>query len=624
MSALLRASISSLGFFLGLFPYRWVSRGGALVGEAVYRVTGFRGTVIGENLEKALGLEGPAREEMVRKNFRHYGQAVVDFILACTWSKKTYLEKVQLHGRENLEQALQQGRGVYILSCHLGSWELAIGSLAASGIPLDVVVKRAQSDSVEDFFQWYRKRTGAGIFLETKTHQQILGSLRKNRCVGFILDQFMGPPIGLPVDFFGKPAGTAAALALLLERHPAPVIVGHAYRDDQGYPHTSFSSPLALPTGENRVKRLYARTQAFNDAIEKLVRRHPDQWLWLHRRWKPYRGQPRWKLAAVQALLVFVLAACGTFGESKTGIELPPDPKVNVPKFETADKDEPKSIEEQRTETEHAQSMGIVKATPKEKAKKKKIVKKAVKKKKINPYRVIPVDRIPFRVGEKMVLDLTWVALPAGKATLEVRPGPQFHGRDTFHLWGNVTSSRLVDAIYHVDNTVETFVDRLGLIPYRFLLHMVESKQLKETRVVFDHPKREAHYWSKRISERWGNEVVDKVDKITPAAKDMWGALYYARTLNFSKGKTYTFPVFEKGKNFDISLTALENEIVRTPVGIFQAWKLGVKIRLAQHLKQTGDIFLWISDDSSRFIVKFEGKIKIGSLKGTLVELKER
>jgi hypothetical protein len=358
----------------------------------------------------------------------------------------------------------------------------------------------------------------------------------------------------------------------------------------------------------DRATRLYRRTQWFNDVLESQIRAHPDQWIWLHRRWKSFRGSPRWvlKQAVAPLLLAFLFQACSGSKPTATptGIEIPPDPVISIPQFDTTD------------DTELSQ---VKVEPPKPKTSKKKVVPKTE-----ISLGIVPVDKVPFEVGERLVIELTWLALPAGKGVLEVRPGPSIKGRPTFHLWGNVLSSKMVDTIYHVDNTIESFIDQSGFIPYKFLLSMFETAQKKETRVVFDHPNSKAFYWSKRLSQRWGDQEVDKSDSIVPQSRDMFSALYYVRALNYELNKKQSFWIYENGQNLSVELTPVAKEVVNSGAGVFQCWKIKVDVKLNGVLRPTGDLYMWLSDDSKKYLVKFDAKIKIGSLLGRLVSIKER
>ncbi len=606
MFSIIKVTLLLFSLVLRLFPYRFLIFLGDIFGLIFYYIIRFRRLIVEENIKKAFSskLEPSKIRELARKNYCNYGRTLMDFLISISWTKKDYLSKVELIGVENLPKG--EG-GFYFLSCHLASWELAIGVTASLGIPLNVIVKRAKSDLVESFFKWYREKTGARILYESHSHYEIMKAISNGRAVGFIMDQFMGPPIGLPVNFFGHVAGTAAAFALFLERKNAPVIPVYCVRKADGKLATIYEKELDF--GElslDRDTRLYQRTQTINNSLEKIISSYPEQWLWLHRRWKPFIGKPRWQKACFTALFFFLLG-CASTGGSKTGIEIPHDPaSIEVPK-------------------EFIESKEVV--PPKLESVTKTNVIKPKKKKKITStkplFTKIPPQKIPFKVGEKMVIELTWLALPAGRAVLEVREGEVYKGRKTWHFWGNVLSSKIVDKIYHVDNTIESFVDFEGLIPYKFLLHMFETRQLKETKVVFDHLNGKAHYWSKRISKHWGDEKKDVIDDIKPLSQDIYSALYYTRTLDFELNKTISFFIYENSKNMEVKATPVSNELVNTKVGFFQAWKIDVELFLDNVLKQTGKSFLWLSDDSNKFIVKFEAEVKIGSLKGTLVELKE-
>ncbi len=605
---------------------------GSALGWIWFNVIRFRRDQVLVNLRLAFGEEKTESElrRIAARNFRHYGLTVMEVLQGLSWKQSDYAREVPVEGIENLRAALAKGRGVYGLNCHLGNWEWVIGSVMAQGIPGDVVVKHSKNPSVDAFLRWYRVNMGIGVFYESGTVGEINRSLSQGRLVGFILDQFMGPPIGLPVTFFGKQAGTAIGLALLTEKKAAPIVPMYSYRDDQDRLRTVVEPEIEMPAfSENRQDRFYEKTQLFNDVIERQVRKHPDQWLWLHRRWKAYRGEPRWRptrgLAPAIAGVIFALllgCASSPDRETVTGIDLPPDPELSVPDEQTVEAAVPPTTLAPEAAAP-VPSPEPEAATEKKSEKKKAIPVKTRPKAALIPRSFKP-DQIPFEVGERMILSLNWGALSAGDARLEVREGFPAKGRPTFRLWGHVLSSKLVDAVYHVENTIESFIDKQWLLPYKFLLHMVESAQLKETRASFDHTKNQVHYWAKRVSEKWGNATEDRVDNAYPLARDMFSGLYFARVLDFELGKTVEIPIYENRQNILAVLTPVGNEFVRTKAGAFQCWKIKLSIKVDNVLRPTGDLYMWLSDDSKRYLVKFDAKLKIGSLVGELTSVRER
>lgn len=610
-----------LSSLFNLVPKRGVALLGTLVGALWFHVVRFRRTVVLENLATAFpALSELDRRRLARRVFDHYGRSFFELLQSIAWSKEDFRRRVNVTGLEHIEKLRAEGKGAFLLSMHSGNWELGVCGLAAGGTPLDVVVKKPRTPWAEKFLGWYRTRTGAGVIFEEGTATDMLRSVAEGRFVCCVLDQFMGPPIGLPVKFFGKPAGTAAGMALFVERKDIPVLPALVHRDERGNPCIRVQPPLTYPPlSAERNERLFERTQVFNDTLEKAIREFPEQWLWLHRRWKPYRGEPRWSsrlvTTATAGLFLFFVGCSTTPGVTPTGIELPPDPKVATPDFKVSDGQEVKPVP----------------APAPEPAK-----KESKKKKKTKPAPVVatpppkplfeglPPDRIPFEVGERLEYDINWMALPAGKGITEVRKGDTFNGRPTFHLWGNVLSSKIVDTIYSVDNTVEAIIDASGLIPYKFLVHMLESGQKKETRVAFDHTQGKAFYWSKRLSPKWGNEDVDRQDSFTSTARDMFSGLFAARSLNYTLNQKQTFPVYENGQNMEVEFLPVANEFVNTKVGAFQCWKIKITLKLNNVLKPTGDIHMWLSDDSKKYLVKFDTKVKIGSIYGNLTSLRER
>lgn len=284
---------------LNLLPQRLVLLVGDIIGSIWFWLIPIRRSTVIENLTTTFGAQYSKREiwALAARNYRHYGRSLIEMVESVTWTREDYRARTIVEGLENCEKFYHNGKGGFFLTLHLGNWEVMIGSGASAGIPVDVVVKYARSAFFEHLLSWYRDRLGVNVFLESGTAKDILRSISKGRFVGFILDQFMGPPIGLNVSFFGRPAGTTVSLALLADKTGAPVCPGYSYRDANGVVHIVIEPALTYPElSADRNERLYQLTQLYNDVLERIVRKYPEQWLWLHRRWKPFVGESKWVL----------------------------------------------------------------------------------------------------------------------------------------------------------------------------------------------------------------------------------------------------------------------------------------------------------------------------------------
>ncbi len=605
---------------------------GKLLGNLMQLMMSRRSQIALENTALAFPqMTKNERKLFVRKHFEHQGQLIVEVLDSLRWRRAEFEKRIKVTGSEILHQLQNEGKGGVILFGHLGNFELAILGIGLTGIKYDVIVKGFTSRQFWSFMTWHRSRTGARIRSESVPMNELWKAFSDGRFVVFVLDQFMGPPIGIPVKFFGQTAGTAAGLALITEKSPVPVIPMRSFRDQNGNLEIQFEPPLVTESlSEGRSARLYEKTQAYNDVLESLIRENPTQWTWLHRRWKEFKGVPRWAAPVFFWVSLLLANGCAFSHKTETGIALPPDPTISIPDVVAQNPDGGPAGK--------ATAAGVLEEPPPPAEP----VKKAEKKKKgrrvekataaafspaVEPpkkVRAASWDKIPWEVGEQMVIEGSWMGLPAGRATLEVRPSSEFGGRNAFHFWANATSSRLVDAILHVDNTIETYVDAVGLFPYKFLLHMVETYQNKETRVSFDHNRGVAYYWSKRISQKMGNDDQDRADPFPPFSQDMWSSFYFLRVQDFQLNKKIHIPVYENAKNMVAELIPVANELVHTKAGVFQAWKVLVELKLNNVLRPSGAMYMWVSDDSKRYLVKFDIKLVIGSLNGELVSIRDR
>ena len=195
-------------------------------------------------------------------------------------------------GSEHLEAAFKQGKGILMLGMHVGNGDLSANMIALNQWPIHLITKFFKNRKINDI--WFSVRGGQGVnYIEPhgeKSPFQILKALKSNGIVVFVIDQFMGKPFGIETTFFGRKTGTAQGLALFHIKTKAPVIPVYCYEGDDRRFHLVFEPELLLKPliSGNKEESILNLTQHFNQVIERIVRKHPAHWMWLHRRWKKF------------------------------------------------------------------------------------------------------------------------------------------------------------------------------------------------------------------------------------------------------------------------------------------------------------------------------------------------
>lgn len=291
MRSLLAVCGRTLSQILILIPesIRWFFASMAAV--VLYDVLRFRRAIVLRNLDIVFPLK--SREEKIKLGRNSIKKLIFNFYEFClfavindAWIKDHTLIK----GSENLDEAMKKNKGILLLSLHLGHGDMAISMLAHRGYPLSVISKHFKVKWLNDFWFGARQRFGAN-FLDPhgkNSSFDILRILKKRGIVIFVLDQYMGPPYGLETTFFGVKTGTAYGLSLFSLKTEAPVLPVWTYRDESGRNVIEIGSEILPEQRASRDESLLATTQKYNYILEELIRQHPEDWMWIHRRWKKY------------------------------------------------------------------------------------------------------------------------------------------------------------------------------------------------------------------------------------------------------------------------------------------------------------------------------------------------
>ncbi len=217
-----------------------------------------------------------------RRSMRHQGLNFVEYTFLPFLNQKNVDEHFVFLGLDVFDRALKKGKGVLLLTLHLGHGDLATAALAIKGYPMVLVSKAFKLKWLNDLWFGMREKVGVRFVPARNSSYALLKALKKNSAVIIPLDQFTGPPIGVRTTFFGKETGTAAGLAVMSERSGAPVVSVYSYRMEDGRHAVRFVREMEREGATERV------TQNYNDELEGFVKKHPEQWMWLHKRWKRF------------------------------------------------------------------------------------------------------------------------------------------------------------------------------------------------------------------------------------------------------------------------------------------------------------------------------------------------
>ena len=273
---------------IGLLP-RPVARAiGITLGLTVYALHGRLRRVGLRNLALAFPeMADSERRRLLRGEFISLGRQLAEVCLFPRYTRENVSRTIVYDGFENFERAYARGQGVLFLTGHIGAWELSAFAHSLNGHPLSIVMRSLDNPYIDRLLQSYRTMHGNRTVDKDDFVRGLLGAMRAGETVGILMDTNMTPPQGVFVDFFGVPACTASGLARIALRTDAAVVPGFTVWDAKQRKYILRFEPAVelIRTADNEAD-IVANTAKFTNAMEEIIRQYPDQWLWVHRRWK--------------------------------------------------------------------------------------------------------------------------------------------------------------------------------------------------------------------------------------------------------------------------------------------------------------------------------------------------
>ena len=269
-----------------LLPFRVGYSFGGSLGKAAFWVLAHERAKTMSHLQMAFGSEKSNAEllKIGQGVFEHYGKMCAEFILIDKIIAR-FDEFVSTSGVENLDNALRAGKGAVLAVAHFGNWEIMGGFHALKGYPLTVIARKIYFEKYDRYLVALRKKMKVETIYRDESVRTMLLTLRKNRLLGFVVDQDVDSVDGVFVNFFGRPAFTPIAPVRFALASGAPIIPAFIIRDGMRH-RVIVEPPIDLVQTGNKEEDVRVNTQKWVDVQERYIRRYPELWVWNHRRWK--------------------------------------------------------------------------------------------------------------------------------------------------------------------------------------------------------------------------------------------------------------------------------------------------------------------------------------------------
>ncbi len=285
------AALRTIATLLRPFGWRTASSVGAAVGGLGWWPLRIRAAQVERTIRACFPELDDARvREIARERDRGLGRVAIESIILSRAEREDVLAAFAgARDFDVLERAFAHGKGVILVAGHLGNWELSAAYMTARGLPIDAIAMHMANPLSDAFFKRTRERFGMRVLFADESVRAIPKALRDGRGVGFLSDQSAKGLASIFIPFFGRPARTPRGAAVFALRNDIPMVFVAALRQPDGRYVAHFEDVPLVRTGDKEAD-IDATVRRYTEVLERLVREHPEQYFWQHRRWK---GQPK-------------------------------------------------------------------------------------------------------------------------------------------------------------------------------------------------------------------------------------------------------------------------------------------------------------------------------------------
>ena len=275
-----------IGYAIYLLPRSIVLVIGGWLGTLAYRFASQQRKLAYKHIQQALDITDERTiKTNVKKCFSNLGKNMVEFMLFPRMNPKLLRQYVRFEGVQHVENALAKGKGAIILTGHFGNWELLAASISTTVAPLTPIVRELRSPRLNALVSRYREKAGYSTIDRDTGVRQALRCLRNNNLLGIVADVDTSVN-GVFVDFFGRPAYTPYSPIAFALKTGATILPSFIVRQPDGTHQAIIEPPLTLERCDDKEKELVINTQKYTKVIESYIRKNPEQWIWMHKRWK--------------------------------------------------------------------------------------------------------------------------------------------------------------------------------------------------------------------------------------------------------------------------------------------------------------------------------------------------